>query len=240
MRDVDDVASGTQNDAFTAGVTAATLGDDPGRVRVLAPMTGNEIKPSSSVALVIDDNLLLALAFGLLGVDVEQFLTDVSAVNGSLALACLLSSVATITGSFRVEDAGCQIQAAGLKHAEVQQQRLQLRRFPVVRGSQTFRSRRCRADSFGIRLPAGTRIPVDDRHLADFRPLHVVVSRHKMNHLCAQPDGKFFNHLTLVVHVAAVADQAAQPNAARLGKFPNPLQMLLAAYMAIISPEQTM
>jgi hypothetical protein len=61
-----------------------------------------------------------------------------------------------------------------------------------------------------------------------------------MDHLRSQFFGERLHKLGFPVYFSGIADQAAEADAARFGKLGDPLEMLLAAYMAIISPEQTM
>ena len=66
-------------------------------------------------------------------------------------------------------------------------------------------------------------VPLDDRFLVDFRPLHVVVAGQEVDHLGADLAGQLLDHFAFVVHLAAVADQPAEADAARLGILENSL-----------------
>lgn len=59
-------------------------------------------------------------------------------------------------------------------------------------------------------------LPLDDCLAVDLGQLHVVIAGHEVDHLSAQTFGELGDHLPLVVHVAAVADQLVQTHPAGL------------------------
>jgi len=73
---------------------------------------------------------------------------------------------------------------------------------------------------FGL---AALRIPFDDRLAVDLGALHIVVARHEMNHVRAEQFGELFDHFLFVVHLAAVADDAGEPDLAIRGKLQDAL-----------------
>ena len=82
---------------------------------------------------------------------------------------------------------------------------------------------------------------LDDRLAVDLGPLHVVVAGHEMDHLRAQTGGRAprsFRFSLSTLRLLQINPPRRTPPAS--ANFTMPLQMLLAAYMAIISPEQTM
>ena len=99
-----------------------------------------------------------------------------------------------------------------------------MRVFPVRHGE------RFRDDKFLIavdRLGQGAvfvglralRVPLDDRLAVDFGALHVVVARDEMDHVRAELFGELLDHFLFVIDLAAVADQAAEPDLATGGEF---------------------
>ncbi len=66
-------------------------------------------------------------------------------------------------------------------------------------------------------------IVLDDRHAADFGPLHHVVAGDEVDHLGAERGGQRLDQVGLTGGVARVADQAAEADAARVGVLDDPL-----------------
>ena len=83
-------------------------------------------------------------------------------------------------------------------------------------------------------------VPLDDRFPVDFRPLHVVVAGQEMDHLGAdlRASSSIISRSLSTLRLLQIRPPRRTPPASAYLRMP--LQMLLAAYMAIISPEQTM
>ena len=88
--------------------------------------------------------------------------------------------------------------------------------------------------------PPARRFVLDDRLAVDLCALHHVVAGHEVDQLGVQLLGKGAQQFDLPIHIPAVADDAAQAHAGLAGILRDALEMLLAAYSAIISPEATM
>jgi len=87
--------------------------------------------------------------------------------------------------------------------------------------------------------PAAPRVPLDNRFAVDLRALHVVVARNEVDHLRARCLASC-SIISLSLSTLRLLQISLPAHAARVAKLHDALQMLLAAYMAIISPEHTM
>ena len=67
-----------------------------------------------------------------------------------------------------------------------------------------------------------------------------MLSRGKVDHLGTELFRQGNNQFVFTVGLTGVTDQAAEAHLADLAYLTIPLEILLAAYIAIISPEQTM
>ena len=83
-------------------------------------------------------------------------------------------------------------------------------------------------------------IPVDHGLTTQFGTLHIIVARNEVDHLGAETGSQLFDQFLLVVAIAALQIRPPRRTPPASANFTIPLQILLAAYMAIISPDTTM